>query len=336
MAFLDALGNAFSGENINRAMGDPRFQLGVGLLGRSHMRPFQALGYTMGDMAASQQMARQQQLQDMQMQMQQAQMAARAQEAEQEREEEKARAQWMQQQGFTPGMPEWAQKLAIEPARQQDPTSLMQNLMAAGLQPGTPEYQKAMMQAVLKPPISITQGPTPPAGYYWKDPSAPQAGLMKIPGGPAEKETEGQLMAQGYAERMRDAGAEMSTLESSGLSPAAISEVAPAALSNVLASPEYQTYRAAQEDWVRAKLRKESGAVIGDVEMEREIKTYFPQIGDKPKTIARKKKQRETAERAMAKSGGDQYYRQYQSAGSGLSESEQSELDELRKRQAPR
>lgn len=32
-----------------------------------------------------------------------------------------------------------------------DPTTLQQNLLAAGLQPGTPEFQRAMMQAVLKP-----------------------------------------------------------------------------------------------------------------------------------------------------------------------------------------
>lgn len=48
------------------------------------------------------------------------------------------------------------QKLAQ--AGQQDPTGLMQNLQAAGLQPGTPEYREAVMQALTKPQTQISMG----------------------------------------------------------------------------------------------------------------------------------------------------------------------------------
>jgi len=56
----------------------------------------------------------------------------------------------------------------------------------------------------------------------------------------------------------------------------------------------------AQQAWVRAKLRKESGAVIGADEMADEIKTFFPQIGDNVKTIRQKALLRQQAEQGIA------------------------------------
>jgi hypothetical protein len=56
-------------------------------------------------------------------------------------------------------------------------------------------------------------------------------------------------------------------------------------LGNVVESPLRQQYRQAQENWVRANLRKESGAAIGVEEMQAEIATYFPQIGDSDQQI---------------------------------------------------
>jgi hypothetical protein len=72
-----------------------------------------------------------------------------------------------------------------------------------------------------------------------------------------------------------------------------------------LMTPAQQQVRQAQEDWVRSKLRKESGAVIGDEEMAREIKTYFPQIGDSPEVIAQKSRSRQIAINAMKTSAGN-------------------------------
>jgi hypothetical protein len=73
---------------------------------------------------------------------------------------------------------------------------------------------------------------------------------------------------------------------------------------NVARSEERQKYRQAQEDWVRAKLRKESGAVIADEEMDREIRVYFPQLGDTPAVIKQKKESRKVAQDAMLRSAG--------------------------------
>lgn len=78
-------------------------------------------------------------------------------------------------------------------------------------------------------------------------------------------------------------------------------------LRNKASSTEQQTYRQAQENWVRANLRKESGAVIGKDEMEAEIKTYFPQPNDKPETIAQKKLARQVTQDAMKTAAGGLY-----------------------------
>lgn len=47
--------------------------------------------------------------------------------------------------------------------------------------------------------------------------------------------------------------------------------------------------------WLRAKLRDESGAVIGKGEASDEYKTYFPVIGDTPERIAQKRALRQSA-----------------------------------------
>jgi hypothetical protein len=60
----------------------------------------------------------------------------------------------------------------------------------------------------------------------------------------------------------------------------------------------------AQQAWVRAKLRKESGAVIGADEMADEIKTFFPQIGDSVETIRQKSTLRQQAEQGFAVEAG--------------------------------
>lgn len=124
----------------------------------------------------------------------------------------------------------------------------------------------------------------------------------------SSKPTDQQLLAGGFLDRMKnsntifnsqvsDGKGGLTTLESIAGSP------------NFIDSPMFndanrQQYRQAQEDWVRAKLRKESGAVIGDDEMEREITTYFPTYWDKPQTIAQKAYARRVAENAMAKAAG--------------------------------
>lgn len=78
-------------------------------------------------------------------------------------------------------------------------------------------------------------------------------------------------------------------------------------MTNITASPELQQYRQAADDWIRAKLRRESGAVIADSEMSKEYEIYFPRIGDSQDVIDQKKRAREEAENSMRTASGRAY-----------------------------
>lgn len=71
------------------------------------------------------------------------------------------------------------------------------------------------------------------------------------------------------------------------------------AAQNKVTSTIRQQYEQAQQNWVRANLRAESGAAIGVDEMAKEIRTYFPQIGDSPETIKQKQEARKVTEESM-------------------------------------
>lgn len=78
-------------------------------------------------------------------------------------------------------------------------------------------------------------------------------------------------------------------------------------IANVTEDVGRQQYRQAQENWVTANLRPESGAVIGVDEMEKEIQKYFPQTNDAPKTIEQKARARRDTELAMTVRAGPAY-----------------------------
>lgn len=188
------------------------------------------------------------------------------------------------------------------------PSGTAQNMRAAGYMPGTPQAQQAMQKYLEKPQTQINMGPgKAPAGYYYPDPSNPQAGMERIPGG---KFTDVQTTSAGYADRMEQADNLLTSIEHD---PSSMANVVQSKMPNVLRSEGYQQYEQAQRDWVRAKLRKESGAVIADEEMEKEVETYFPQPGDGPQVVKQKEEARRRANEAMKQSSGDAYDELYKS-----------------------
>ena len=149
------------------------------------------------------------------------------------------------------------------------------------------------------PRSSIGQAPDRPAGSA-ASPDVPAG--AKVLSESKEKPTDQQSLAAGFATRMSEAEAELDRLTKEGYDPTLakerVGEAVPA-VGNYLVSADFQRMRQAQADWVRAKLRKESGAVIADDEMKKEIETYFPRPGDKPEVIAQKQRARGTATKAM-------------------------------------
>ena len=111
-----------------------------------------------------------------------------------------------------------------------------------------------------------------------------------------------QSTASGFANRMVGATDTLDKITAKGFDPTSLMDIAAGSIPgarNYLASPEYKQYDQAKKDWVRAKLRKESGAVIGDQEMADEVATYFPVAGDDKDTIRQKAKARWTATQGM-------------------------------------
>jgi len=134
--------------------------------------------------------------------------------------------------------------------------------------------------------------------------------------GVTPKTSDTEKKAGGYADRMKSAAGIMSELERGGVGKPEIDETLVGSIplvsktelgkaaTNTARSDDRQKYRQAQEDWVRAKLRQESGAVIADEEMDREIRTYFPQLGDSQAVLEQKSIARKTAEEAMHDASG--------------------------------
>jgi GH24 family phage-related lysozyme (muramidase) len=153
-------------------------------------------------------------------------------------------------------------------------------------------------------------GEKPPSGYR----ATPDGNLSAIPGGPADPATnnrqvkynEGQTKAANFGKMMTEAekliGDQANPL---GFWGQLRENMTPEVLSNQMRSPEYQKYRQAADQWIRAKLRKESGATITPEESEGEFRTFFPQPGDGPEVVEQKKLARQQAIQGMqAESGG--------------------------------
>jgi hypothetical protein len=131
----------------------------------------------------------------------------------------------------------------------------------------------------------------------------------------AETPKEPERISAGFADRMQQNEAIITGLKDTAARPGLAERVGGAIplagkeLANIARPEERQKYYQAQEDWVRAKLRKESGAVIADEEMDREIRTYFPQIGDTTAVIAQKARARQLATQGMIRNAGRSYKR---------------------------
>ena len=119
------------------------------------------------------------------------------------------------------------------------------------------------------------------------------------------KATEGQLGAAGFATRMEAAEDIFSKIPAAQIPRYGMS--GQSSIMSYFRSPEGQMAKQAADDWIRSKLRKESGAVIGEEEMEAEYKTYFPMPGDSAQVVAQKAQARQRATDAMRRNAGSAY-----------------------------
>lgn len=122
---------------------------------------------------------------------------------------------------------------------------------------------------------------------------------------PAGKTSVDEKKAAGFYERMIQATKELKEVADSGYTQGRRDYyTAGKEYANPLATPQGQRLKQAQNNWIRANLRKESGAVIGPEEMEEERRTYFQIPGDSPEVLKQKERARAVTELAMRQSAG--------------------------------
>ena len=126
------------------------------------------------------------------------------------------------------------------------------------------------------------------------------------------KPTEAEQNAAGFAQRMERVTGIIDALPvaaAPGMGSAVAGSIpfVGGVAQRTVQSEQTQQFQQAANDWIRAKLRKESGAAIGKDEMDAEFRTYFPQIGDGPAVIAQKAAARRVATQAMKTAAGKSY-----------------------------
>lgn len=140
-------------------------------------------------------------------------------------------------------------------------------------------------------------------------PQSQAAGMRPVSASGGGQPNDGERNAAGFAARMQHATGILDEQEARGRGTAATNLAGHIPLVGGMAqglamTKQQQLYNQAQNDWVRAKLRKESGATIGDKEMADEITTYFPQPNDGPDVREQKRQARAIATASMTANAG--------------------------------
>lgn len=132
-------------------------------------------------------------------------------------------------------------------------------------------------------------------GYVPKQPGGkfvPLDGVQKATGG---RLTDAEAKSSLYLSQMLEA---TQALQGTNASPAGVA-AAGSVFTNWAASDGAQRAAQAQRQWSEAYLRAKTGAAATESEVENNIKTYFPTVGDSAATIKRKEQARAAAEADM-------------------------------------
>ncbi len=120
--------------------------------------------------------------------------------------------------------------------------------------------------------------------------------------------TEAQGKASAFQSQMVSASNAIKTLQGAGFDPTSFKSQTQVRLAGGVVNPAIpaaaQQYKQAQDQWSEAYLRFKTGAAATEQEVQRNVKTFFPQFGDKPEQIAQKAAMREQAERDIGIAAG--------------------------------
>tara|TARA_R110000782_G_scaffold9123_1_gene29601 strand:- start:9031 stop:10152 length:1122 start_codon:yes stop_codon:yes gene_type:complete len=189
------------------------------------------------------------------------------------------------------------------------------------------------MSGVLTPEHKDQLNLDPNSAYVWNNQGIPTA--VK-----PSSFSDVQLKSGTFAERMENSRNTVSSLISTDFDPTQLIQYIgdnAGVLGNYTLSDQQQMFIQASHDWIRAKLRKESGAVIAKEEMQKEYATYFPMPGDSVAVMKQKAGARKIAEKGMARESGGAFTvtdevipdNDYPQAPAGLSPEDQAIYDEV-------
>jgi hypothetical protein len=120
--------------------------------------------------------------------------------------------------------------------------------------------------------------------------------------------TEAQGKASAFQSQMVGASNVVRNLEANGFNPTSFKSQTQVRLAGGVTNPVIpaaaQQYKQAQDQWSEAYLRFKTGAAATEQEVQRNNRTFFPVLGDKPEQIAQKAAAREQAERDIGIAAG--------------------------------
>ena len=158
--------------------------------------------------------------------------------------------------------------------------------------------------------IANENRPKAPSGFRF---AADGQTLEAIPGGPSDPEaalggkpTEGQSKSAAFLIRALGSNKsyEGTGLGARNLITQGLQDAAPNITNSTINSESRQIANSAQDEFIAASLRQDSGAAIPEEEMERQRRIYFPMPGDGPDVIEQKKNARLRAIEGLLLSAG--------------------------------
>ena len=220
---------------------------------------------------------------------------------------------------------------------------------ALGLKPATPSYYSFVADRKYAPPsdtVTINEGQT--IYQTGRDPSGKPT-YTPIVQGNEKPPAEHTAKAANFVARMVEAERNVRKIVD-GVDPVTGAEgpafgaanntvvaanMMPEAVRNMVISPQHQQYRQAAEQWIRAFLRKESGAAIGADEFKRDFVVYFPQPGDSPEVTAQKTEARHAAMAGIAGEAGNYFQKLSPKAATMLKQFEPNQKPQAAQDGAP-
>lgn len=200
-----------------------------------------------------------------------------------------------------------------------DPTDLMKNFSAAGIDVRDPANRDLMLQAILKPQMQtqINMGrPAPPAGYKYAAPDSED--MTYVTGGPADPNQKPMTDSEGKALSFYDTASAANELFSKldgnikhgsidlkhELENIPLVGNVAGMVVNSSMSPEQQQADNAQRAFINAIVRSQTGADAKDSEIENLRKIYFADSSAKPEVKKQMSDLREIVLKSLYKQSG--------------------------------